>query len=273
MIDLDKNKFLEVMTGCAAAYSQSIEKPKVAIYWETLKDFSITEVSKAVSAHVRESKFFPTLAEIITYIPSAQQNKHLGADEAWTIAKQAMNQDNCACVTDQILEAMDIAWDVYSTKDENPARMAFRDAYTRIVKSSGNPVWFVSLGNDKTQAEGVALEGVRLGRLPHGAEVKYLTTPVTATVLGLIEGYVSRVDVRDDEMAKIKVLLAPEPKKKWLSDDVLIDPVYDRTNEALPSHLRDVDSSYFYAPTADKAQETKKDDQGDSDESDERKAA
>ncbi len=249
MIDLDKTKFLEVITGCAAAYSQQIEKPKVAIYWETLKDFSISEVSKAVNAHVRESKFFPTLAEIIAHIPSAQQNRHIGADEAWTIAKQAMNQDNCACVTDQILEAMDIAWDVYSAKDENPARMAFRDAYTRITKASGNPVWFVSLGNDKAQAEGVALEGVRLGRLPHGAEVKYLTTPVTATVSGLIEGWLSNVDtkdIRDDEMKKIKSLLSPDKKKDWTGSVVQIDPVYDRTNEALPSFFLDVDSTYFY---------------------------
>jgi len=212
----DKKRFLELMNGCASSYSKQMEKNAISIFWDFLKDYDIGDVEKAFRQHLRASKFFPTIAEIIEHIPNANAQEHIGADEAWIIAKTAMNPNSSVCATNEILQAFDTVQAVYSNRDENPARMAFREAYNRIVKASGiKPRWFMSVGEDKAQAEAVALKAVQLGRLPAGAADKYRIEAPTTTVTKLIEGYVSKTtaEIRQDAMAGIKLSLVSSTKK------------------------------------------------------------
>jgi hypothetical protein len=233
--DDDKKRFLELMSGCASTYSKQIEKSSIAIFWDFLSDYDIGDVDRAFRLHLRFSKYFPTIAEIIEHIPNANAHKHVGADEAWVIAKQAMDPSNSVCATDEILQAMDIAQQVYNYRDENPARMAFREAYNRIVKNSATkPQWFMSIGEDKSQAESVALKAVQLGRLPAGTEVKHRIEAPTTSVTALIEGYVAKVNVRKDHMENIKKMLVVEKTERFkisLSDDEF---------SALPWYLKEV---------------------------------
>lgn len=223
MLSSDKKRFLEIINSSAIIFSKKIDEGFIKIYWEQLEEFEINEVEKAFKLVARYCKFFPTIAEIIEHIPNANAHEHVGADEAWVIAKQAMNANNSVCATDEILQAMDIAQQVYNYRDENPARMAFREAYNRIVQNStAKPRWFMSIGEDKSQAESVALKAVQLGRLPAGTEAKYRIEAPTTTVTALIEGYVANVDVRKDHMENIKKMLVVEKTERFkisLSDD------------------------------------------------------
>jgi len=212
----EKRKFAELMSGCAASYRQEIDQATTKIFWGMLEGYALEDVQQAVTKHLRASKFFPTIAEIIEHIPNANAHEHIGADEAWIIAKTAMNPNSSVCATDEILQAFDTVQAVYNHRDENPARMAFREAYNRIVKASGiKPRWFMSVGEDKAQAEAVALKAVQLGRLPAGAADKYRIEAPTTTVTKLIEGYVSKTtaDIRQDAMAGIKLSLVSSTKK------------------------------------------------------------
>lgn len=211
--------------------------------FDDFEDYDFLMVDAALKHHRKSAKFAPTAFDIIDLLDAG--SKHVGADEAWAIAKVSMNSSESVVTTAEIIQAAGAAEDVYNPRDENPARMAFRDVYNRITKLAKKPQWFVSRGDDKEQTESVALEGIRLGRLPIGSESQYRIEAPTVTAQFLIEGYVANVCIRDEERAKIKTLLTPEPKKKWFGE-VIVDPVYDRTNEALPDFLLDVDSTYFY---------------------------
>ena len=215
-------QFAEIMALCAANYRQEIDVNAVKLFWGMLKEYPLDEVRVAFEKHLRSSKFFPTISEIIDHLPDGRKGEHIGADEAWAIAKQAMNTNNSVCATEEILQAMDVAQQVYNSRDENPARMAFRDAYNRIVKmSSTKPRWFMSVGDDISQIESVALKAIQLGRLPVGSDEKYRIEPPSITFAGLIEGYKAKVDP-SVEIKKIKLALYEEIKpreKVSLSDE------------------------------------------------------
>ncbi|MDE1988818.1 MAG: hypothetical protein KGI39_03925, partial [Patescibacteria group bacterium] len=218
----------ELMPG-----GKSLSDAAMALCFESLAFYPLADVKKAIAEHAKNEKFAPSPNDIINIL-DADKPVHIGADEAWSIARHGMDQKNSVCITQEILAAMDIASDVYSTRDENPARMAFRDAYNRIVKTAPTPKWFVSVGEDKAQAEMVALEGIRLGRLPHGADLKYRIEPPTTTAQKLIEGYVQRVGVREDHMAKIKSMLKTDKIDDREQRKIREREIYDR----MPTYLQ-----------------------------------
>jgi hypothetical protein len=65
--------------------------------------------------------------------------------------------------------------------------MAFKEAYNRIIKISGDVKWFVSQGDDKSQAQYVVAQAINMGRLLPGMEEKYRIEPPLTTTQKLIE--------------------------------------------------------------------------------------
>jgi hypothetical protein len=206
------------------------------IPFTALEEYPLDIIRQALTVHMKTNKFAPQPDDIIQIIDSRTGAKHIGADEAWAIAKEAMNQDNCVCTTDEIIQAMDIAYNLYQDDDETAARMAFRDAYNRIIKTANPPAWFISIGNNKAQAENVAQKAIALGRLPKGSDAKYRLEAPTTTVQKLIEGYVSHVSVAKESLAQLKEMLKPVPKPKFVfAEEHLTDEQYN----ALPWYLRE----------------------------------
>lgn len=94
--------------------------------------------------------------------------------------------------TDQIAEAAGIAQPILDAGDEVGARMAFRDAYERILREHGDkpPRWFASLGTDPGRRTVAIERGVRAGLLTKTHAEKLLPAPKDAGPLGeaLFEG-------------------------------------------------------------------------------------
>lgn len=198
----EKGRFLEAITGCAAVYRIELKAPQLAIYWEILKDFELQDVIEAITKHLKSSKFFPAPAELLEYIPAAFSSKHIGADEAWAIVVESFDEESTVVTTQQIAEARGIALHIYQSGDEVGARVAFRDAYNRIVKTAPEPSWFVSEGFDKARKADAVAMAVQLGRLPAGSDKAYRLEAPKVTVVGLIED-ASKRDNTIDPMAAI----------------------------------------------------------------------
>ena len=79
---LEMKNLSNVLIATAGLYGTNLPPGAVLLYIEFLKDFEYKDISKAMSDHIRESKFFPKPAEIIDRIKPAL-NKTDKANTAW----------------------------------------------------------------------------------------------------------------------------------------------------------------------------------------------
>jgi hypothetical protein len=179
MLENEKRLFSDLMDAVLPIYRMEASKETKRLWWEVLKRHGMADVSAAFSEHVSKNGKGITPADINNLIAAANPDGRPGADEAWAMLPY---QDEAASVvmTDEMAEAFGIAQEV---DDKNGARMAFRDAYNRIVernKRAGiQPRWFASLGHDQQGREIVLQEAVRLGRIGQSYAAGLLPPPVT----------------------------------------------------------------------------------------------
>lgn len=194
MQNSDKKQFLEIMNGMAAVMKTELTTPMVKIYWEVLSDCSIAEVSAACNAYVRKGKFFPAPAELLELIPSMQSAVHVGADEAWAIVVESMDERATVVMTKEMQEARAVAWPLWEAGDDVGSRMAFREAYNRIIKAAAAPQWSVSLGFDIDGRVAAINKAVDLGRLTHEEAQRFLPVPRDGgPIAGLLTGKVAEM--------------------------------------------------------------------------------
>jgi hypothetical protein len=150
-----------------------------------LSQYPLPAVLLALRRVRLECKGRMSLADIISRIDDGRP----GADEAWAMIPV---DERGSCVwTMEMAEAWGIAYPLIVEGDRIGARMAFRDAYTRIVADSRAHLrkvqWMPSLGRDQRGREEALAEAVEKGRLsqthaqsllPSGADnVRLLPAP------------------------------------------------------------------------------------------------
>lgn len=170
-----------------------------------LKPYDQVEVGKAFARHARTSKFFPTAAEIIGYLPSANTDLHYAADEAWAIALKSFDERETVIITREILEAKSVVQELYDAGDVIGARMGFRAAYDRIIKNASTPVWQVSAGDDKQLRIDAVRNAVAKGLLPPKTLDKYLLDAPgqdAGPIAGLLTGKVTELKTNDENLKK-----------------------------------------------------------------------
>lgn len=179
MLDNEKRLFSDLLDASMPIYRIEASVETKRLWWGLLKNYSFSEVRAAFERHLSENGQTITPAHIRILIDKMNPDGRPGADEAWAMMPY---HDEAASVvmTDEMAEAFGIANEV---DDKNGARMAFRDAYNRIVernKSQGiKPHWFASLGHDGQGREIVLKEAVRLGRISQSYAKGLLPAPMS----------------------------------------------------------------------------------------------
>ena len=140
-----------------------IENAKL-VWGEELGALNVEQITRALSTSY---KFPPSCDEFKSAARGSESDDgRLSADEAWGMFPH--NSDNTVLVTNEIMEAGQSAWELLKLGDKVAARMAFKDAYERIIKKArecGNkPRWQLSLGNSG-ECTSAATEGLRRGLL------------------------------------------------------------------------------------------------------------
>jgi len=169
MRDPEKSKFLKMMQATLAVYDKTASVETVCLWWNLLSCYDFADVEIAFSRYLKsaEGRFSPKPASIIAIINAMRPDGRPGVDEAWAM----IPRDECvsAVITEEMAEAYGIAKPLLDDGDQVAARMAFKDAYGRIVEKNKiagiAPKWFPSLGSDPMMRETVLAEAVRLGRL------------------------------------------------------------------------------------------------------------
>lgn len=143
-------------------------------WFRSLKAHPIKVVRAAFNAHVRDpqrGRFVPSPADILAQIQAANENDgRPGPEEGWAIALRSADEFATVVWTEEIARAKQVAQPLLDARDEVAARMAFKEAYTRIVgdaRAAGvAPQWIESLGFDAAAREPALQIAVDAGRIP-----------------------------------------------------------------------------------------------------------
>ena len=169
---------IENLAATAELMGYQLSPIALAMMAKDLQEYQENIVIEALSKVRKASSRF-SLEAIIKQIELLQPDGRLGADEAWALYPH--DEATSAVITDEMAEAMKVAYPLLQEGDKIAARMSFKEAYNRITtqnKINGiQPKWFPSLGHDKDGREKVIQEAVRLGRLTQYHALSLLPPP------------------------------------------------------------------------------------------------
>lgn len=157
------DKLIEALVVTAEVIGTELSRSAAIVMLSDLKAYPEPQVLDALTRCRRECRGRLTLADIIGRIDDGRP----GADEAW--AMWPRDEQTTAVITTETMEAMQHAQRLLD-EDRVAARMAFKDAYTKLVQRNRDarvPVeWQVSLGYDAASRADALIQAAKLGRIP-----------------------------------------------------------------------------------------------------------
>ena len=177
MREADFPEFASLLDATCSVLSRGQHAPSAthaAMWFRALAGFDLAAVRAAFDAHLRDpqrGRFVPVPADIFAQLKrAAEDDGRPAAEEAWAIALRATSERLTVVWTAEIAQAWSVAITVLDAGDEVGARMAFREAYQRLVaeaRDAGTPVrWTASLGWDEQERAQSIGRAVQLGYLP-----------------------------------------------------------------------------------------------------------
>lgn len=171
MIDADKKEFAELVRTTLKVYRAEADRDVLRLWFGVLARFDIALVRAGFVAFVShaKSKFQPVPADIVAMIKKLSPDGRPDANEAWAMIPR--DEYTSVVMTDEMAEAYGIALPLLNEGDQVAARMAFKDAYARIVESNNQAgvqaKWFPSLGRDPEMRVAALEQAARLGRISY----------------------------------------------------------------------------------------------------------
>lgn len=175
MRQADFDTFARILGGCLGLWNR-VPNPEASAFWfRALEGYDLAAVSAAFSAHVRDpenGKFEPKPAHIVAQIERAMKNDgRPGAEEAWATAFASQPEEETTVWTDETRRAwFDAGRPLVMAGDKVGARMAFKEAYIRLVEEARAalvPVqWQVSEGFDQERKRVAIRRAVDAGLIP-----------------------------------------------------------------------------------------------------------
>lgn len=170
MQESEKRQFMAMLTETLASYGKPLPEGAILLaWWRDLEPFPLRVVARAFSDYRAENgEFAPVPAGIAKHC--RLMDGRPSDDEAWAIALTSRNEEDTVVWTAETAEAFSICSPVLNMGDEVGARMAFKDAYNRLVadaRSAGRPAaWNASLGWDGKKREAAIQRAHKAGLLP-----------------------------------------------------------------------------------------------------------
>lgn len=167
---------LKAIAATAELTGTELSEAALLVFEADLSDYSDEQVLAALTRCRRELRGRLTVADVIERISTA--GGHPTANEAWGLVLASLDESETVVWTEQIAEAAGIAQPVLDVGDEVGARMAFRDAYDRILRERADPPrWFPSLGSDPGRRTAAIDRAVRAGLLTKSHAALLLPAP------------------------------------------------------------------------------------------------
>lgn len=224
----EKPAFSELVKNIHLAYGKPLPDPAILkAWWSTLEPFPLHVVQAAMQAYQDENTDFPPLAVGIAK-RCKQMDGRPGPEEAWALALTSRDEEGTVVWTREVAEAYAIASPIMALGDEVGARMAFREAYVRMIteaRAVGRAaVWQVSAGWDKKRRMEAIEEAQKAGLLALDAPKVVALIPYEEKPEGLpaneqikhIKDMLAKVtEEREQRRLEMEKQLAEE-SKKWV---------------------------------------------------------
>lgn len=187
-----KASILKAVAVTAELTGAELSETTLRVMAADLDSYSETAVLRALDRCRRELKARLTLAAVLERIE--EQDGRPGADEAWAIALGALDEADTVVWTDEMAQAFAVAQPVLEARDKVGARVAFRDAYDRLVREAREAGrgcrWVASIGHDATRREAALTQAVERGRVAIASVAHLLPAPASGSPVGaaLLEG-------------------------------------------------------------------------------------
>ena len=171
----DLPQFAKLLGDVFASYGKSLTDAKeIGLWFKQLSPFPGATIRKAFEAYRMERPDFAPVPNGIVARCKLLDGRP-DENEAWAVAITSQDEAETVVWTQEMAEAFSLARPLLDTGDEIGARMAFKDAYKRLVddaRAANKPVqWSVSAGWDASRRQ-IAVEkamvaGLLAGPQPH----------------------------------------------------------------------------------------------------------
>lgn len=205
----DKAAFGKALADLMAGYGKPLpDGAMVNVWFNMLAPFEPKVIAAAFSAYATER---PDHAPVPNSIAARCRllDGRPGVEEAWAIALTSRDEADTVVWTAETAEAFALCRPVLDGGDEVGARMAFKDAYLRLVaaaRAANRPAeWSASMGWDQTKRTAVLKRAATAGLLP---------APQATALLGGPAGDPGPDDKARAQLAAIRQMLADSASAK-----------------------------------------------------------
>ena len=195
MCEDDFDPFCEMLGDMAGMYPKTVvTMGQKAMFFRAVADHTLENVRGAFDAHLKDpmrGRFAPLPAAIIAQINGCvADDGRPGAEEAFAIALRSDDEAETIVWTAEMSSAWAIASPVQNSGDKVGARMAFKEAYARLIEEARRlrrPVkWAPSLGHDASRRD-IALTTAHAAGLLTGPAPVLMIAPA-ATLDTVLDG-------------------------------------------------------------------------------------
>lgn len=172
MFKHDFEAFAQLMDDAYVFQKAPLNTQAKAVFFRAMAKYPIEVVSAAVQAHLLDpaaGQYAMQPAHLMAQIEKMGDGRP-GVEEAWAIALTSRDESETVVWTQECAEAFAICQPVLQSGDEVGARMAFKEAYSRLVgasKRANEPVrWSASIGWDMRKREAALTKAATAGLLP-----------------------------------------------------------------------------------------------------------
>lgn len=186
MREQDFDAFCELVDGAYEMHGKTVTPKAKALFFAAMGRYSLEVVRQALSSHMVDKvsgKFPPVPAHLVAQIEGrADGDGRPGVEEAWALSLPAIDEAETVVWTEEMRDAFMLCRPVLDRGDEVGARMAFKEAYLRMVVEAGRsnrPVkWEATLGHDPQRRVQAIERAAAVGRLPAPQVSLLLPVPV-----------------------------------------------------------------------------------------------
>lgn len=161
----EQDRLVDALTMTVEVMGQEISQNTLIQMVLDLEEYTEAQIAFALRACRHEIKGKLTLKDIIDRIDDGRPPR----EEAWSIALSSLDERETVAWTREISEAMASCSALMESRDKVAARMAFLQAYDRLVLEARRlkrpTEWSLSIGQDVDRRLVCLEDSVRLGRL------------------------------------------------------------------------------------------------------------